>query len=411
MIFVAETMDENTSDNPREPKSFEDAQRSYLEAVEEIFQEIARGGLALGLSHSELGNVLQDAVIGAAEKNAKRAELNLDRIQSALFSVTAIPRKEIAARQDSKGLRPVTKTIFSSVVSRWIHDAAYHEPESLNEEEVKNLKASLGLKSEIDALMQCLEQARLVITSVKADGSTHYHLLRHAYAGTAAQLTAADDELLQQEAGPEALKLLRRWREDPRHLKPAKLPKRAKNAPSLVGLIEELENELGSARTGATKKFEIRPKSIIEGLLISGLVRSSHDLVGNEAFELAPATYKDFEDFSEEMRWLRTNLTDHLRAAIFNTISGFWADHHSGAQTYKFFEQSIGWRFHQTPEFMEKVRTQIRLELEDGSKTGIGPDALSVIRTGVDQLRKEAPDGPSTHRLRMGVYYYDEPIE
>ena len=60
---------------------------------------------------------------------------------------------------------------------------------------------------------------------------------------------------------------------------------------------------------------------------------------------------------------------------------------------------------------MEKVRTQIREELEDGSKAGIGPDALSVIRTGVDQLREDPPGGPSTHRLRMGVYYYDEPIE
>ena len=62
-------------------------------------------------------------------------------------------------------------------------------------------------------------------------------------------------------------------------------------------------------------------------------------------------------------------------------------------------------------ESMEKVRTEIRRDLEGGAKEGIGPDALSVIRRGVQRISQEAPDGPLTHRLRMGVYYYDEPIE
>lgn len=391
---------------------YEAAQQSYLEAVQEIFQEIAQGGLAFGLSHAEMGDALQVAIIAAAKINAEQAGLNIDRIQSALFSVTAIPRKEIARRDANQPIASPPKTVFNLVVDRWLNDNKYKEPKRQTEKKLENLRSSLELKSETKAVTNALERVGLIAVSVNEAKLKTYMLLRHAYAGTAAQLAAIDTNLGKEEAGQDALRLLRSWRENPDNLEPAKLPKRAKNAPSLVGLIEDLESELGVARTGAEKKFEIRPKSIIEGLLISGLVRTIKAPFGSNMFELAmPYSLNDTAEFAVTMSWLRRNLADHCRAAIHNVKQAFWSTCGGDQSSETFFEQSIGWRFHQTPEFMEKVRTEIRRDLEGGAKEGIGPDALSVIRRGVKRISQEAPDGPLTHRLRMGVYYYDEPIE
>ena len=390
---------------------YEAAQRSYLAAVQEIFEEIAQGGLAFGLSHAEMGDALQDAIIAAAKKNAEQAGLNLDRIQSALFSVTAIPRKEIARRDANHPIAPSPKTVFNLVVDRWLNDNKYKEPKRQTEEQLEHLRSLLELKSETKTLTKALHRVGLITVAANEAGLKTYMLLRHAYAGTAAQLAAIDANLVKEEEGQEALRLLRSWRENPDSLEPAKLPKRAKNSPSLVGLIEDLESELGVARTGAEKKFEIRPKSIIEGLLISGLVRTAKRPDGSDIFELATPYSITETEFADTMYWFRNNVGDHLKAAMHNVKQVCWSTSDGNQRLETFFEQSIGWRFHQTPEFMEKVRTQIRLELEDGSKTGIGPDALSVIRKGVERISQDAPDGTSTHRLRMGVYYYDEPIE
>ncbi|MAW52561.1 MAG: hypothetical protein CME01_07010 [Geminicoccus sp.] len=110
----------------------QDTKAAYLSAAHRLMQEIAAGGLRMGLSHGMLETALRDATLEAAFSQFERSGAKVT--VSSLHVATGIHRREISRwikerAHEPNTVRPTTDSPSARVVTRWSSNRRYRDPQ------------------------------------------------------------------------------------------------------------------------------------------------------------------------------------------------------------------------------------------------------------------------------------------
>lgn len=231
-----------------------DPKHAYLQATRRLMQQLAAGGLRLGLSHGQLEAGLRDAMLEAAYLQSQRSGGRVT--VSSLHVATGIHRREI---------------------SRWLS----------GRNEVAAGETGTGEAG-----------AGETGTGETGAGETGAGEAAPAKGDSASALTLGNDS-------PSA-RVVARWTTNAGYTdaqgEPLALPmqKRA-DGPSFAQLVEDIGPE-------------VRARSVLDGLIAAGLVEAQAD--GH--FSLSAAAYLPEANSTESIGFLAANVGDHLAAAIHN---------------------------------------------------------------------------------------------
>ena len=231
-----------------------DPKHAYLQATQRLMQQLAAGGLRLGLSHGQLEAGLRDAMLEAAYLQSKRSGGRVT--VSSLHVATGIHRREI---------------------SRWLNE--------------RNEATTATAAAAADG------EAGLPLEAGPADRS-----------GTGATGGARGDNASAQTLGNDSpsARVVARWTTHAGYTdaqgEPLALPmqKRA-DGPSFAQLVEDIGPE-------------VRARSVLDGLIAAGLVEAQAD----GQFSLSAVAYLPEANSTESIGFLAANVGDHLAAAIHN---------------------------------------------------------------------------------------------
>jgi len=231
-----------------------DPKHAYLQATQRLMQQLAAGGLRLGLSHGQLEAGLRDAMLEAAYQQSQRSGGRVT--VSSLHVATGIHRREI---------------------SRWLSER--------NEATTAAAAATGGA-----AAGQPLDSGPVGDSETGATGG--------ARRDNASAQTLGNDS-------PSA-RVVARWTTHAGYTdaqgEPLALPmqKRA-DGPSFAQLVEDIGPE-------------VRARSVLDGLIAAGLVEAQAD----GQFSLSAVAYLPEANSTESIGFLAANVGDHLAAAIHN---------------------------------------------------------------------------------------------
>ena len=236
-----------------------DPKHAYLQATRRLMQQLAAGGLRLGLSHGQLEAGLRDAMLEAAYLQSQRSGGRVT--VSSLHVATGIHRREI---------------------SRWLsgrNEVAAGETGAGETEAGETRAGETG-------------------TGETGAGDAGAGEAAPAKGDSASALTLGNDS-------PSA-RVVARWTTNAGYTdaqgEPLALPmqKRA-DSPSFARLVEDIGPE-------------VRARSVLDGLIAAGLVEAQAD--GH--FSLSAAAYLPEANSTESIGFLAANVGDHLAAAIHN---------------------------------------------------------------------------------------------
>ena len=231
-----------------------DPKHAYLQATQRLMQQLAAGGLRLGLSHGQLEAGLRDAMLEAAYQQSQRSGGRVT--VSSLHVATGIHRREI---------------------SRW-----------LSERNAATTAAAAATGGA--AAGQPLDSGPVGDSETGATGG--------ARRDNASAQTLGNDS-------PSA-RVVARWTTHAGYTdaqgEPLALPmqKRA-DGPSFAQLVEDIGPE-------------VRARSVLDGLIAAGLVEAQAD----GQFSLSAVAYLPEANSTESIGFLAANVGDHLAAAIHN---------------------------------------------------------------------------------------------
>ena len=236
-----------------------DPKHAYLQATGRLMQQLAAGGLRLGLSHGQLEAGLRDAMLEAAYLQSQRSGGRVT--VSSLHVATGIHRREI---------------------SRWLS----------GRNEVAAGETGAGETG-----------AGETGTGETGTGETG---AGETGAGEAAQAKGDSTSALTLGNDSPSARVVARWTTNAGYTdaqgEPLALPmqKRA-DGPSFAQLVEDIGPE-------------VRARSVLDGLIAAGLVEAQAD--GH--FSLSAAAYLPEANSTESIGFLAANVGDHLAAAIHN---------------------------------------------------------------------------------------------
>ncbi|MEC8037703.1 MAG: DUF6502 family protein [Pseudomonadota bacterium] len=239
-----------------------DPKHAYLQATRRLMQQLAAGGLRLGLSHGQLEAGLRDAMLEAAYLQSRRSGGRVT--VSSLHVATGIHRREI---------------------SRW-----------LNERKEAATAAAAGAAVAGQPLEPVPAGDAEAGEAGAGDGG----------AGEAA--STSGDSASAQTLGNDSpsARVVARWTTNAGYTdaqgEPLALPmqKRA-YGPSFAQLVEDIGPE-------------VRARSVLDGLIAAGLVEAQAD----GRFSLSAVAYLPEANSRESIGFLAANVGDHLAAAIHN---------------------------------------------------------------------------------------------
>ena len=231
-----------------------DPKHAYLQATQRLMQQLAAGGLRLGLSHGQLEAGLRDAMLEAAYQQSQRSGGRVT--VSSLHVATGIHRREI---------------------SRWLNER--------NEVTTSAAAATGGA-----AAGQPLASGPAGDSETGATG-------RARGDGASAQTLGNDS--------PSA-RVVARWTTNAGYTdaqgEPLALPMQKRvDGPSFAQLVEDIGPE-------------VRARSVLDGLIAAGLVEAQAD----GQFSLSAVAYLPESNSTESIGFLAANVGDHLAAAIHN---------------------------------------------------------------------------------------------
>lgn len=170
------------------------------------------------------------------------------------------------------------------------------------------------------------------------------------------------------------------WRADPAYRTKAGAPRvlpRTGPAPSFESLAHEVTRD-------------VHPRALLEELL--RLQLASHD-VERDTVSLARQAFVPRGDAARMAQWMGANVGDHLSAAVANMLG----------RKPEFFEQAIAAQG-LSAESVAQVRPLLQAHWQRLT------DELVPLLEGLieaDAARAD-PDNPNTHRVRLGLYGFDD---
>ncbi|MBN2700700.1 MAG: hypothetical protein JXR29_04520 [Methylothermaceae bacterium] len=151
---------------------------------------------------------------------------------------------------------------------------------------------------------------------------------------------------------------------------PLALPLRADKGPSVEALARQI-------------KADMRPRTILDELVRAGIAEEQAGLV-----QLQRTSYVSNVP-ADRLGFMGANVGDHLASAVRNLET----------DPPPFLEQAV--YFDALPQaVLEQVREALRER---------GMTMIRDVHREVSELEEQSREAPS-HRLRMGVYYYEEPL-
>ncbi len=235
-----------------------DPKSAYLQATQRLMQQLAAGGLRMGLSHGQMETSLRDAMLEAAYTQSLQAGARVT--VSALHVATGIHRRE---------------------VSRWL--AQRQDVETAARPRRRETGSATGIET------------------AKAGADTPADEDADADAGAseiASAQTLGNDS-------PSA-RVVARWITNAAYTdeqgQPLTLPMaKQAEAVSFAQLVEDIGPE-------------VRARSVLDGLIAAGLVEPQAD----GQYRLSASAYLPEANSTESIGFLAANVGDHLAAAIHN---------------------------------------------------------------------------------------------
>lgn len=237
-----------------------DPKSAYLQATQRLMQQLAAGGLRMGLSHGQMETSLRDAMLEAAYTQSLQAGARVT--VSALHVATGIHRRE---------------------VSRWL--AQRQDVETAARPRRRETGSATGIET------------------AKAGADTP------ADAGDGASASASASEIASAQTlgndSPSA-RVVARWITNAAYTdeqgQPLTLPMaKQAEAVSFAQLVEDIGPE-------------VRARSVLDGLIAAGLVEPQAD----GQYRLSASAYLPEANSTESIGFLAANVGDHLAAAIHN---------------------------------------------------------------------------------------------
>lgn len=237
-----------------------DPKSAYLQATQRLMQQLAAGGLRMGLSHGQMETSLRDAMLEAAYTQSLQAGARVT--VSALHVATGIHRRE---------------------VSRWL--AQRQDVETAARPRRRETGSATGIET------------------AKAGADTP------ADAGDGASASASASEIASAQTlgndSPSA-RVVARWITNAAYTdeqgQPLTLPMaKQAEAVSFAQLVEDIGPE-------------VRARSVLDGLIAAGLVEPQTD----GQYRLSASAYLPEANSTESIGFLAANVGDHLAAAIHN---------------------------------------------------------------------------------------------
>jgi hypothetical protein len=152
-------------------------------------------------------------------------------------------------------------------------------------------------------------------------------------------------------------------------------------------------------RTGPAPSFEslahavtrdVHPRALLEELLRLQLI--THD-VGRDSVTLSREAFVPRGDAARMAQWMGANVGDHLQAAVANLL---------GRQP-EFFEQAIAAQG-LTAESVARVRPLLAAHWQRMTE-----ELVPLLERLIEEdARRAGPDNPNTHRVRLGLYGFDD---
>ena len=236
-----------------------DPKHAYLQATRRLMQQLAAGGLRLGLSHGQLEAGLRDAMLEAAYLQSRRSGGRVT--VSSLHVATGIHRREI---------------------SRWLNE---------RNEAATAAAAGAAVAGQPPEPVPAGDGGAGEAALASGDSAS-------ALGDSASAQTLGNDS-------PSA-RVVARWTTNAGYTdaqgEPLALPmqKRA-DGPSFAQLVEDIGPE-------------VRARSVLDGLIAAGLVEAQAD----GRFSLSAVAYLPEANSRESIGFLAANVGDHLAAAIHN---------------------------------------------------------------------------------------------
>ena len=239
-----------------------DPKSAYLQATQRLMQQLAAGGLRMGLSHGQMETSLRDAMLEAAYTQSLQAGARVT--VSALHVATGIHRRE---------------------VSRWL--AQRQDVETAARPRRRETGSATGIET------------------AKAGADTPADA--DADAGASASASASEIASAQTlgNDSPSA-RVVARWITNAAYTdeqgQPLTLPMaKQAEAVSFAQLVEDIGPE-------------VRARSVLDGLIAAGLVEPQTD----GQYRLSASAYLPEANSTESIGFLAANVGDHLAAAIHN---------------------------------------------------------------------------------------------
>ena len=239
-----------------------DPKSAYLQATQRLMQQLAAGGLRMGLSHGQMETSLRDAMLEAAYTQSLQAGARVT--VSALHVATGIHRRE---------------------VSRWL--AQRQDVDTAARPRRRETGSATGIET------------------AKAGADTPADADADADAGASASASEIASAQTLGNDSPSA-RVVARWITNAAYTdeqgQPLTLPMaKQAEAVSFAQLVEDIGPE-------------VRARSVLDGLIAAGLVEPQAD----GQYRLSASAYLPEANSTESIGFLAANVGDHLAAAIHN---------------------------------------------------------------------------------------------
>ena len=325
-----------------------DPKSAYLQATQRLMQQLAAGGLRMGLSHGQMETSLRDAMLEAAYTQSLQAGARVT--VSALHVATGIHRREVsrwlAQRQDVEtAARPRRRETGSATG-------------------IETAKAGADTPADADA---------------DADAG--------ADAGDGASASASEIASAQTlgNDSPSA-RVVARWITNAAYTdeqgQPLTLPMaKQAEAVSFAQLVEDIGPE-------------VRARSVLDGLIAAGLVEPQTD----GQYRLSASAYLPEANSTESIGFLAANVGDHLAAAIHNI---------SAPADARFFERAF---FDDAVSAATVQALQEKVQ-DEGMALLRGMVGVSDLVDRSDAETGTVLGDAGKQRVRIGLYCYAENLD
>lgn len=196
----------------------------------------------------------------------------------------------------------------------------------------------------------------------------------------AAQAAARSHEAVASPPRSLAAMVFAHWRSDAAYRTKSGAPRvlpRTGPAPSFESLAHEVTRD-------------VHPRALLEELL--RLQLAIHD-AQRDTVALSREAFVPRGDAARMAQWMGANVGDHLQAAVANLLGG----------RPEFFEQAIA-----AQGLTAESVAQVRPLLASHWRRMTGELVPLLERLIEEDARRAGPDNPNTHRLRLGLYGFDD---